>query len=1043
MVMLAAALSAAAQATTSSISGAVSDAAGNKLQGAAVVARHELSGSEYGVYTDRNGYFNIQGMRTGGPYTVEISYIGYRSVVVNDIVLELGNTFELDTSLEPSTDLDAITVVSSADDRFNAAKTGAASNFSADDIANVPTVSRNIYDIARLTPQAVSPKFGGLSLGGMNNRYNSFLIDGMASNDMYGLTTTGTNAGLTSANPVPLDAIEEIQVTVAPFDVRYGCFTGGGINAITKSGTNEFAGSAYAYYNNQDFYGTTPGKGVAERTKLPTQSTQIYGVTLGGPIVKDKLFFFVNGEFGLEKYPSSYYPGYEGAAISAEEAGRIAARYNELTGYDGGGYGRRSIDRTSGSLIARLDWNINRSNTLSVRYNFIDGRKDEYENTPTAFLFNGTGYTSVSRSHTVSLELNSRISNKVHNEFRAGYTNVTDGRDSERQLPFVVIQGLGETGGSTAYIGTDRYANANSLDQHTTTITDNLSWYLGKHTLTFGTHNEIYHSHVVYVANALGAYTYNSLEDFENDLASKYEYNYTDASVTGSTTWGPKFDAAQFGFYVQDAWKPSDRFSLTYGIRADIPVIFGTPTVNETFNNSTIATENGVRTGNVPRTQVLWSPRVGFRWYADRNHRTLIRGGVGIFTGRVPFVWIVNNYSNTGIEQKGITRLGQTDAYGNIVSTAQSFTTTPAPTDDSDINPTIMVVDRNFRYPQVFRANLALEQRVGNGWLFTVEGLFSKTINNAAFSNLTISDQGNRIYAVDAASANEANTATYYTADKNYSAVYYMTNTDKGYSYSISAAVERRFDFGLGIAAAYTFGHSYAIYDCTSSNQRSNWGYGYAANANSPELSFSSFDTPHKLTAQISYSRRYAKYFGSTISLVYQMYSGQRYSLCYAENVDLNGDSFFGTTLMYIPTEAELEKMSFADDTSKDKWNAFIEGDSYLRSHRGQYSQRNALQTPMEHRLDLHFAQDFYFGQKCMRKVQVSLDIINFGNLLCRDWGAYYSVSSSKLSPVKITSLTDDGQGNKTPVYQFSGASYGKDDVLSRWHMQLGVRVVF
>ena len=300
MVMLAAALSAAAQATTSSISGAVSDAAGNKLQGAAVVARHEPSGSEYGVYTDRNGYFNIQGMRTGGPYTVEISYIGYRSVVVNDIVLELGNTFELDTSLEPSTDLDAITVVSSADDRFNAAKTGAASNFSADDIANVPTVSRNIYDIARLTPQAVSPKFGGLSLGGKNNRYNSFLIDGMANNDMYGLTTTGTNAGLTSANPVPLDAIEEIQVTVAPFDVRYGCFTGGGINAITKSGTNEFAGSAYAYYNNQDFYGTTPGKGVAERTKLPTQSTQIYGVTLGGPIVKDKLFFFVNGEFGHE-----------------------------------------------------------------------------------------------------------------------------------------------------------------------------------------------------------------------------------------------------------------------------------------------------------------------------------------------------------------------------------------------------------------------------------------------------------------------------------------------------------------------------------------------------------------------------------------------------------------------------------------------------------------------------------------------------------------------------------------------------------------------
>ena len=1043
MVMLAAAFSAAAQATTSSISGAVSDTAGNRLQGAAVVARHEPSGSEYGVYTDRNGYFNIQGMRTGGPYAIEISYVGYRTVEVRDVVLELGNTFEMNVTLEPDTDLDAVIVVSSASDSFNAAKTGAASNFSASDIANIPTVSRSIYDITKLSPQSQSPKFGGVSFAGMNNRYNSFQIDGVASNDMYGLTTTGTNAGLTSANPLPLDAIEEIQVVVAPFDVRQGGFTGGGINAITKSGTNSFTGSAYAYYNNQDFYGTTPGKDVAERTKLSTQSTQIYGVTLGGPIVMDKLFFFVNGEFGLDKYPSSYYPGYDGAAISADEAERIAARYQALTGYNGGGYGRHSINSTSGSLIARLDWNINRSNTLSLRYNFIDGQKDEYESTPTAFMFNGTGYTSVSRAHTVSAELNSRITNNIHNELRVGYSNVIDRRDSERQLPFVVVQGLGENGGSTAYIGTDRYANANSLDQHTTTITDNLSWYLGKHTLTFGTHNEIYHSHVVYVANALGAYTYNSFEDFENDLASKYEYNYTDASVTGSTKWGPSFDAAQFGFYVQDAWKPSDRFSLTYGIRADIPVIFGRPTVNDEFNNSNIAIDNGVRVGDVPRTQVLWSPRVGFRWYADNRHRTLIRGGVGIFTGRVPFVWIVNNYSNTGVEQKGITLKGETDAYGNIVSTAQSFSPTPAATDASDINPSIMVIDRNFRYPQVLRANLALEQRVGNGWLFTVEGLFSKILNNAAFSNLTISDQGHKIYFVDAESATDANTATYYTADKNYSAIYYTTNTSKGYSYSVSASVERNFDFGLGIAASYTFGHSYALYDNTSSNQRSNWGYGFAANANSPEVSFSTFDVPHKLTARISYSRRYAKYFGSTISLVYQMYSGQRYSLCYAENVDLNGDSFYGITLMYIPTESDLEKMSFADDTSKDKWNSYIESNSYLNSHRGEFSKRNALQTPMEHRLDLHFAQDFYFGEKSARKVQLTLDIINFGNMLCRDWGAYYSVSSSKLSPVKITSLTDDGNGNKTPVYQFTGASYAKDDVLSRWHMQLGVRVVF
>ncbi|MBP3482477.1 MAG: TonB-dependent receptor [Alistipes sp.] len=1035
-------LGAAAQVTTSSLGGVVADAAGNKLQGASVVARHLPSGSEYGVATDRNGRFSIQGMRTGGPYTVEISYIGYGTVEIRDVVLELGNMFEIAPVLKENNELDAVTVVSSAADRFNASKTGAASNYSAKTIADTPTVSRNIYDITRLSPLAQSPKFGGVSFGGANNRYNSFLIDGLANNDMYGLTSTGTNGGLTSANPVPLDALDEIQVVVAPFDVRQSGFTGGGINAVTKSGTNEFKGTAYVYYNNRDFYGTTAGKNVVGRTKLSEQSTQIYGATLGGAIVRDKLFFFLNGEFTLDNYPSSYYPG-AGGAVSIAEAERIAARFKTLTGYDGGGYGQRNVDRTSGSLIARLDWNINGRNTLSVRYNFIDGRKDEYANTAMSFLFGGAGYTSVSRSHMIGAELNSRIGDNLHNELRIGYGNVTDGRETERLLPCVIIQGLGQSERATAYIGTDRYAGANSLDQHTVTVTDNLTWRTGNHAVTFGTHNEFYRSHVVYVANSLGTYTYNSLEDFENDRASVYTYNYTDETVTGSKTWGPTFNAVQFGLYVQDNWTPSMRFSLTYGLRADIPVIFGAPTVNERFNRSETAAKHGVRVGDVPRLQVLWSPRAGFRWYADSGRRTLIRGGAGLFTGRVPFVWIVNNYSNTGVEQKGITRRATTDEHGNIVVPAESFSVHPPTTDESTLNPSIQVLDKHFRYPQVFRANLAVEQTVGNGWHFMVEGLFGKTINNAVFENLTLSDDGQRIYAVDKASASAANTSIYYKADKSYSSIYYTTNTDRGYSYSVTASVVKSFRFGLDVAASYTFGHSYALCDATSSAQASNWGRTYAVNSDSPALSYSLFDSPHKLTAQVSYSRRYAKYFGSTLSLVYQMYSGARYSLCYGENVDLNGDGYSGNTLMYIPTKGELEKMSFADETSKEAWNDFIEKDAYLRSHRGRYSERNVFQTPMEHRLDLHFAQDFYFGAKTERKLQITLDIMNMGNMFDRDWGAYYSVSNSKLTPVRITALTDDGDGNKTPVYQFTGADYTRNDILSRWHMQLGVRVVF
>ena len=1025
---------AAAQITTSALGGTICDSNGNALPGATVIALHTPSGTRYGVAADSQGRFTIQGMRPGGPYTVEVSFIGFRTAEIHDITLDLGETYALHPRLEADEALEAVVVETSADKVFDAAKTGAANSFNAAAISRIPTVSRNIDDIVQLSPFASAAKTGGISFGGENNRYNSFNIDGLANNDMYGLTSTGTNAGLTAANPIPLDALEQIRIVVAPFDVRQGGFTGGGIDAVTKSGTNDFAGSAYIYYNDRNFYGTTPGRNVTVREKLPQQSTQIYGATLGGAIVRDKLFYFINGEFTLERSPSSYLPD-AGGAISAAEAERIAARYRALTGYDGGGYRGRNINRTAGSLIARMDWNIDSSNTLSVRYNMIDGRKDEYSNSPTAFMFGGTGYTSVSRSHTVGAELNTRIGNRLHNEFRAGYSFVTDGRDVERLLPYVTVRGLGATGGSTAYIGTDRFAGANSLDQHTLTISDNLTWYKGAHTLTFGTHNEYYRSHVVYVANSLGAYTYNSLEDFENDMASQYAYNYTDVSVTGTTKWGPTFNALQLGFYVQDKWTPSERFSLTYGLRADIPLLFDTPTVNEKFNGGAIASTYGVRTGAVPRAQVLWSPRAGFRWHIDEEQRFLLRGGAGLFTGRVPFVWIVNNYSNTGVEHKGVVLNGTTDENGKVVGSAQHFTPSPAPTDISTANPSVQVISDKFRYPQLFKADLAAEYTSATGWHASLEALYGKTVNNAVFRNLSLSGKGEKIYMAGP----DGPSATRYSVDPDYSSVYYTANTSRGYSYSLTATVERSFPFGLDLGAYYTFSHVYSLCDATSSAQATNWTRTYAVDTESPALSRSVFDSPHRLTLRVSYSRRYAGFFGTTAALVYRLSSGQPYSLCFAENIDLNGDLTTGNTLMYIPTAEEMQIMEFADTESAGRWNDFIESDSYLRSHRGRFSERNAMRTPTEHRLDLHIAQDFYFGARSGRKLQLTLDVINLGNLINRDWGAVYTVANSRLTPVKITALTDKNR----PVYQYTGAEYAKNDLLSRWRMQIGVRVVF
>lgn len=1019
-----------AQTTTSSLSGKVTAADGSPLAGATVIATHTPSSTQYGTATDSNGTYRLNGMRVGGPYTVEISYVGCNTANYDNIRLELGETKEIDASLNDSRSIETVVVNAG---RSDSARNGAANNFNSSAIEKMPTISRSIYDIARLTPEAMVSKDGGISIAGANSRYNTFQIDGIVSNDIYGLTSSGTNGGLADANPIPLDAIDEIQVVVAPFDVRQSGFTGGGINAVTKSGTNSFRGTAYTYYNNQDFYGKNADSGI----KLPKQSTQIYGISLGGPIVRNKLFFFVNGEFDYNSSPSSFYAGYSPLSITADDAQKIADRYKELTGYDGGGYGHRNVVKKSGSLVARLDWNINDRHNLTLRYNYLNASMDNYANSAASFSFNGSAYTLSNQTHSLVAELNSRISQSVFNELRVGYNRIIDGGESERLLPYVQINKLsddssdGKNNNIRVMIGTNPYNGMNHLEQNSVSISDNVSIYSGNHAVTVGTHNEIFTNEVTYVANAFGSYTYNTLQDFLDDNSTSYMRNYPIGNPAIHTS------SAQFGLYIQDEWSASHNFKLTYGIRADIPVIFDTPNENTAFNTSEIAQKYSIRTDSKPKADILLSPRIGFRWNAvsGEKYTATLRGGVGIFTGKVPFVWIKNCFSNTGTTQRGYALYNDdTPKFGDD------------PSGETVSNPAIHVVSSKFKYPQALRANLAFEQRFRGGWLLKMEGIFSKTFNNMLVENLVAQDKGNKLYAVSADMSSAANTTVFYdsSASSQYSSIYYLKNTNKGYSYSVSASLFKHFDFGMDISAAYTFGHSYTVMDGISAQAPTNWGRCYAAESNNPDLAYSLFDTPHKVTASVSYSKRYARYFGTTVSLVYQAYSGIRYSLTYYQNgIDVNGDSNRGNTLMYIPTKSELAAMNFETDEQRDSFDAFIEGDRYLRTHRGRYSERNAMQTPFEHRLDLHFAQDFYFGATTGRKLQLTLDILNFGNMLCKNWGASYYMSGWKASPVEVYALDDDGAGNKTPQYRYRGATVSKDDLLSRWQMQIGVRVTF
>ena len=1020
------AMSATAQSTTASLQGFVTDDNGKPLVGATVVATHLPTETVYGTITDKNGAYHLQGMRVGAPYEVEFSFVGYKDKKYSDIALSLGEKEHLDVSLSDTQAIDAVVVTS---EKFKASRMGAGEAFHRDLIERTPTVSRSIDDITRLAPQAMVSKDGGISIAGMNSRYNSFQIDGTASNDMYGLTSTGTNGGLAGANPIPLDAISDIQVVTAPFDVRQGGFSGGGINAITKSGTNTLSGTAYAYYNDQNFYGRSPLNGA----KLAEQRTQIYGVSLGGAIVKNKLFFFLNGEFDIDASPSSYYVGDSGCNITEADAKSISERFYALTGYDGGGYGRQMLNKRTGSLIARLDWNISSRHNLTLRYNFLDARKDEFVSSATLLRFNGEGYTSTADTHSVVAELNSRVSEKMFNEFRVGYTRVHDGRDamSGKKYPYVEIRKMGDADNTSVYIGTDPFSVMNDLVQNTVTVTDNFSYYADAHTITIGTHNEIFNSKCLYMMNALGAYTYDSLDDFLADNASKYVRNYPVGDPATNIT------SAQFGLYIQDEWNASPRFSMTYGLRADIPVIFGNPPTNEAFNSSEIARKYGIITNQVPRPTVLFSPRVGVRWQIaeSANASTLLRGGVGIFSGRIPFVWISNCFANTGMTQRGYTLNG---------ASVPKFGEEPSGSVGANSNPMINIVAKDFRYPQVARATLALEQEF-KGWHFMIEGIFSKSINDLLITNLTAQDKGAKFYAVNSALANEHNTTTVYDSSSKgeFSSVYLLSNTSKGYGYSVSASVSKSFRFGLSLYAAYTFAHSYSVMDGISAQAMNAWSRNYSSASNAQGLSYSLFDVPHKVTASLSYSKRYGKLFGTTVSLLYQGYSGMRYSLTYASKLDVNNDTAQNNTTLYIPTEAELQAMTFASESDRQAFADYIENSSVLRHSRGKFLDRNALQTPFEHHLDLHIAQDFYFSAESSRKVQISLDIINLGSLLSKDWGASYYTSHYRLSPIEVREVMTDEKGNRTPKYSFVGGEVSRNDLLSRWRMQVGVRVVF
>jgi hypothetical protein len=1043
-------------ATTASLSGTVTDAKGEPLPGATVLAIHTPTNTQYGVGTNGDGRYNIQGMRVGGPYTIRVSFVGYQDITKTGIVLALGETLRLDIPLSASaTELGNVVVTGRPDPVINAGRTGAETNVSRAQINTLPTLNRNLTDFTRLTPQAGGG--GSSSFGGANNRYNNITIDGAVNNDVFGLSSSGTPGGLASTNPIALDAIDQIQVVLAPYDVTLGNFTGAGVNAITRSGSNDVSASIYGFGRNQN----TIGRSVTEpRTKADEFYNYQTGFRVGGPIVKDKVFFFLNGEIARVSTPLTFAPGSPETTVSLATVQRIAAAANTTRygNYDVGSYSDITARTQSNKIFGRLDFNLSENNTLTLRHNYVKAFDDNIGRTSTVFRFGNNAYVFNSMTNSTVAELNSRFSGGFSNKLILTYTAIRESRDVVGQAgpAFRITEA-----GVNYDLGQERSSVGNQLDQDIVEITDNLSKQFGKHTITLGTHNEGFKFRNLFLNNGAGYYTFGNtgtagtagfrtgLQNFEQGLATRIQYSYPTADGGEA-----RFKAAQLGFYAQDEYTPIENLRLTLGMRIDIPVF-----VDKPGNNEGVATQFGSQyhTSNTPNGQVLYSPRLGFNWDVNNDSKVQVRGGTGLFTGRVPFVWISNSYTNSGLIQ------GSVDQTGTSVNGVQTSPTLPSIQLNPDqirtaytaVNTSqINLVSDNFKLPQVWRSNLAVDFRLPGDIVATIEGIYSKTLNDIYYKDLNLTAPVGRLAGPDQRPIYAATTQAR-RVNQSYTNVYLLDNTSKGYRYNATFQLQKRFVGGLNATAAYTYGESKEINSGTSSTASSNYGFNQIAfDPNNPELGYSRNDQRHRVIASAGYTFRYASdAMATTFTMFYEGRSGQPLTYIYGQNTDLNRDGNTGNDLLYVPTDVrDVNQIRLAATEGRsvaqvqDQLDNFINNDPYLSSHRGQVVERFGARLPWTHQVDIRVAQDFNFmagGKK--NTIQITFDIQNLGNLLNNNWGRQYLVANNAVELLRVESTNANAQPTFSlpSLYGNSGRSYDFSAFASRWQGQLGVRYIF
>ena len=1037
-----------AQLTTSTLSGKVTDAQG-VVPGAAIIATHTPSGTQYYAISNAEGRYTIQGMRPGGPYEVSVQLLGYKTVKMQDITLKLSETYSQNVVRQSSTELLDEVVVAASATKFGAEKTGASTNVSNREMMNLPNSDRSIKALTKLSPYA-----NGMSFAGSDGRSTNFTVDGANFNNNFGLSSNLPGGG----TPISLDAIEEIQLVVAPFDVRQSNFVGGGINAVTKSGTNTFKGTAYAYYHDQDLRGNKiAGEDLGERK---AEMIKTYGFTLGGPIIKNKLFFFANFEMNDQPGQAITTTG----KTSTADLQRVYDRLVNDYGYNPGSFTDFPGGITNMKFLGRIDWNISDAHKLALRYNKTkntswsapngnscdDGMRNKAANRASneSQPFANNMYSQQNDVTSIAAELNSRFGDKISNQILATYSFINDQRGTNSDIfPHIdICQGYDAAGKFTnlpaTSLGYELFTYLNGVTNKIFNVADNFTYYAGDHKITAGVNYEHMFADNSYIRNGTGYYRFASIDDFVNGnlpLTFCVQYNYDNAPATARINYD------QYAAYVQDEWNVTDRFKLNYGVRFDTIIYDNDDLITNNAIKNYKMGDNFIDTGFWPKPTLQVNPRIGFNWDVNGDKSFVVRGGTGMFQGRLPLVFFTNmptnsgmilykNYDNVAKLKDGaisydpkvkevLTALnGGKTSGGKVVTDVATMrqiiggASTINP-EDGALTGTINGVDGKFKMPQVWKTSLAFDYQVPVDFPMTItaEGMFTKTIYGTRLLDWNINEgkmtDNNRFSGVD-------DRYNFRDADYKYgnTTAYVLTNTNEGYGYTANVTVKATPFKNFDVMAAYTRTASYEISGMPGSDASSAYTNLYSINgANFAGLQCSQYVVPDKVIANISYFVPF-KVFGGNglhLNLYYSGYSPAGYSYICSNDLDGDGNA---SDVIYIPNNAD--ELKFVTDADKKAFWDFVEQDKYLSAHKGQYAEAYSARAPWTHRFDARIAEDFSFKTgKQTHNFQLSVSIDNIGNMINSNWGlthlSYTGTYGTNTNPI----LTVDHIEGNQPVY--------------------------